>query len=117
MIGPPLIGLHTGGNDTLKVGPFTNAWEEGPRLEMGCLGLANAVGQVALYGRAVSAYALHGPLAPICWNAAADVAQEWALDVNEEIGSEIVILKMIQASSFDPKSLSPFELLRNIYIF
>ena len=21
MIGPPLIGLHTGGNDTLKVGP------------------------------------------------------------------------------------------------
>ena len=49
MIGPPLIGLHTGGNDTLKVGPFTNAWEEGPRLEMGCLGLANAVGQLPLY--------------------------------------------------------------------
>ena len=47
-------------------------------------------------------------------NAAAEFAQEWAVDVNEEIGSEIVNLKMIQASSFDPKSLSPFELLRNI---
>ena len=36
------------------------------------------------------------------------------MDVNEEIVSEIVNLKMIRASSFDPKSLSPFELLRNI---
>ena len=37
------------------------------------------------------------------------------MDVNEEIGSEIVNLKMIQASCFDPKR-SPSEMLI-LYIY
>ena len=72
----------------------------------------------SLCDRAVFAYGLHGPLAPIHEIAAAEFAQELALavDVNEEIGSEIVNLKMFQASSFDPKSLSPFDTLRYIHL-
>ena len=50
-------------------------------------------------------------------NAAADFAQEWAVDVNEEIGSEIANLKIIHVSSFAPKCVGPLELLQNIFFF
>ena len=46
--------------------------------------------------------------------AAASFAQEYAVDVNEEIGSEVVHLKMIHLSNFGPKSLNPLQLLQDI---
>ena len=41
--------------------------------------------------------------------------QEYAVDVNADIGSEIFNLKMIYTSNFGPKSLSPLQLLKNMF--
>ena len=42
-------------------------------------------------------------------------AQEYAVDVNADIGPEIFNLKMIHTSNFGPKSLSPLQLLQNMF--
>ena len=117
MIGPPLIAFHTGGKDALKVVPLHQRMGRGSSVRNGLSWPSQRCRTVgSLCDRAVSSCAQHGPLAPIYENAAAEFAQEWAVDIHDEIGSEIVNLKMVQPSSFDPKSLSPFELLQNIYL-
>ena len=103
------MGLYAGGNDRPKVGTLHQRMVKGSSARNGLSWPSQRCRTIgSLCGRAISAYALHGPLVHIYENAAAEFAQEWAVDVNEEIGSELVNLKMIQASSFDPESLSPF---------